>query len=63
MASGRWSVAEWQLQRLGPYVASFRTVDVLGPDNARVKTTTRLAALREKYFAALCPEEAASARS
>ncbi|MBV8491208.1 MAG: hypothetical protein JO199_11830 [Candidatus Eremiobacteraeota bacterium] len=54
MASNRWTVADWQAQRMARYIAEIRAVEVYRGDGERAKTTLKLARLRDSYFDAFC---------
>jgi hypothetical protein len=62
MASNRWTLNDWQASRMARYVPYARSVEVFRGTGERAKTTTRLSALRDTYFAAFCAEELAAAK-
>ena len=52
MGSNKWKLSDWKRERLAPYFASFRGVEVLRGDGTLVKSDMRLGNLRDSYFEA-----------
>src|SRR5205823_761202 len=53
MASNRWKVSDWRMERLEAYVPLMRSVEVLRGDGKLAKTDMRLGNLRDTYFEAV----------
>jgi len=53
MASNRWKLSDWRMERLEAYVPLMRSVEVFRGDGKLAKTDMRLANLRDTYFEAM----------
>lgn len=52
MASNKWKLSDWRMERLEAYVPLMRSVEVFRGDGKLSKTDMRLGNLRDTYFEA-----------
>lgn len=60
MAPNKWTLNDWQAARMARYIPFARSVEVFRGNGERAKTTARLGALRDGYFAEFCAGETTS---
>ena len=60
MASNKWKLSDWRMQRLDLYIPLMRSLTVFRGDGKPAKTDMRLGNLRDTYFDAIYGDKTAS---